>query len=139
LLWWAGCPNGWALPNWIVQQWWRPINVLGVFLKYILWTISLPLMVVAVVFAVANRGLAPVDLWPLDLTVEIPMYLIALLSLLVGFILGGIVSWISAGRTRGRARSALYRAEQLERENAHLKSAAPAKPAAAADGTKQLT
>jgi len=109
-------------------------------LKYILWIVSIPLTVVAVVFAVANRGKAAIDLWPLDMTVDIPLYLIVLVSLFVGFLLGGIVAWISAGSARGRARSALYRAEQLERENARLRQAPPAKASAGAvSGSKQLT
>jgi len=95
-------------------------------LKYILWIVSIPLMVVAVVFAVANRGTATIDLWPLDLTLVVPMYLIVLVPLFVGFLLGGVVAWISAGTARGRARAALYRAEQLERENARLRSTPPA-------------
>jgi len=110
-------------------------------LKYILWIVSIPLMVLAVVFAVANRGMATIDLWPLDMTLLVPMYLVVLVPLLVGFLLGGIVAWISAGSARGKARHALYRAEQLERENARLRSKPPAPspgPHAVATG-KQLT
>lgn len=109
-------------------------------MKYILWVVSLPVMVLAVVFAVANRHMTQIDLWPLDMSVDIPMYIVVLVSLFVGFLLGGIVAWVSAGSARGRARSALYRAEQLERENARLRKAPPASASnSIVSGSKQLT
>jgi uncharacterized integral membrane protein len=95
-------------------------------------------MVLAVVFAVSNRDPATIDLWPLDMTLVVPMYLIVLLTLFVGFLLGAIVAWISAGSARGRARSALYRAEQLERENARLRTAPRAPAANRPSGSTQL-
>jgi len=96
-------------------------------------------MVLAVVFAVANRHMTQIDLWPLDMSVDIPLYIIVLLSLFVGFLLGGIVAWISGGLVRGRARAALYRAEQLQHENARLRKAAAETPQGDISGSKQLT
>jgi uncharacterized integral membrane protein len=61
-----------------------------------------------------------INLWPFEV-VTLPLYLILLVSLFVGFVLGGVVAYFSAGGTRARAREARYRAEMLERENARLK------------------
>ena len=96
-------------------------------MKYILWIITLPLVIIAAIFAVANRGPVDVSLWPFD-TVTLPLYLFLLGSLFVGLIVGGTVAYLSAGGIRARAREARYRAEMLERENARLKRASgPAK------------
>ncbi|MEM7170812.1 MAG: lipopolysaccharide assembly protein LapA domain-containing protein [Pseudomonadota bacterium] len=90
-------------------------------MKYVLWIISLPLTIVIVVFALANQQSATIDLWPFGLTVPAPVYLIVLLSLLVGFLLGGLVAWLSAGRARSNARHARHEAQALSRENDRLK------------------
>ena len=89
-------------------------------MKYILWIITLPLVIIAAAFAVANRGLVEINLWPFEV-LTLPFYLVLLVSLFVGFVLGGVVAYFSAGGTRARAREARYRAEMLERENARLK------------------
>ena len=89
-------------------------------MKHLLWLITLPLTLAALVFAIANRHDATIDLWPLDLTREVPLYLILLLSLLVGFLLGGMVAWLSGGKVRARARRARMRIEFLELENTRL-------------------
>ena len=89
-------------------------------MKYILWVITLPLVIAVAVFSVANRGLVEISLWPFT-SVTLPLYLLLLASLFVGFLLGGLVAYFSAGSLRARAREARYRAEMLERENARLK------------------
>ncbi len=89
-------------------------------MKYALWILSLPLTIVAVVFALTNQQLALINLWPLGITWDGPVYLIVFLAFLVGFILGGLVAWVSAGKTRSRARHARNQARRLEREKTVL-------------------
>ena len=89
-------------------------------MRYILWIITLPLVIVAAAFAVANRGLVEISLWPFEI-VTLPLYLVLLVAVFVGFLLGGLIAYFSAGASRARAREARYRAEMLERENARLK------------------
>lgn len=89
-------------------------------MKHFRWIITLPVTVVAVVFAIANRQTVTLDLWPLETELKAPLFILVLLSLFVGLVVGGAIAWLSAGRARARAREALYRAEQLQRENARL-------------------
>lgn len=98
-------------------------------MRYLIWILTLPIVLLAVVFSVANRGPVEIDLWPLDLRVALPLYLLLLLSLFVGLLLGLVVAHFSAGRSRARARDSRYRAEMLERENARLKKQAADAPA----------
>ena len=69
-------------------------------MKYFLWLITLPLTLVAVVFAIANRHAVMIDLWPLEFEppIELPLFSILLVTLLTGFVLGGAVTWLSACR-----------------------------------------
>ncbi len=85
-------------------------------MKRLSWILTVPLMIVAVVFAVTNRSGATLNLWPLGITLEAPLFVLVLLSLLVGLIAGGTIAWMSAGRARRRARAAEYRANSAERE-----------------------
>jgi uncharacterized integral membrane protein len=89
------------------------------------WIISIPLLVAVVVFALANRGAVEINLWPLALRPQIPLSLVILASLIVGFLFGGWAAWFAAGRHRRRARRNNDRVQSLEHEVARLKKAAP--------------
>lgn len=52
------------------------------------------ILLVAVCFAVSNRQMADVSLWPFDLQIEAPVYLLTLGSLLVGLFIGTVMTWI---------------------------------------------
>jgi len=87
------------------------------------WIITVPLMVIAVVFAVVNRQLAEVNLWPFDIQLQAPLFLVVLLSIFVGFILGGIATWFAATHRRRRARGDRARLRNLEHEVENLQRA----------------
>ena len=80
------------------------------------WIVTLPLLIVAVVFAVTNRHAVPVRLWPLQVELELPLYLLVLVALAVGLLAGALIGWIGAGGARRRAREARARADALARE-----------------------
>jgi putative membrane protein len=90
-------------------------------MKLIFWIVGVPLLLLAVVFAVANREAVSVSLWPFSDTIELPLYLAIVLPLYVGVLLGAVVAWLSGYRARARARSDARRAAALERENVDLK------------------
>jgi len=101
-------------------------------MKRLSWILTLPFMAVAVVFAVANREMVTLDLWPLALTVQTPLFVLVLGSAVVGLLAGAMVAWFSGGPTRRRARAARRRAAELEREVAQLReSIEKERPAAA--------
>lgn len=80
------------------------------------WIITLPLLAIAVIFAVNHRQVVPIDLWPLPMEVAAPLYVLVLVGIFVGFLIGGVLTWLSQGRHRRRARQRRYRVEQLERD-----------------------
>jgi uncharacterized integral membrane protein len=69
------------------------------------WLVGAPLAAALAIFAVANRTSVATDLWPLPWTVEAPLYLFVLVALLIGFLAGAFVAWISALAARRRIRA----------------------------------
>jgi uncharacterized integral membrane protein len=84
--------------------------------RYLSWIITIPVALVVVSFAVSNRDPVELALWPLPNTLVAPTYLAALIALLVGFLLGGLIAWSAQRRYRGRARVRGSRVAELERE-----------------------
>jgi uncharacterized integral membrane protein len=98
--------------------------------KRISWIITIPVTIVAVVFAIANRTPITVNFWPLPWFAELPLYLVVLGSLLAGFLIGAVIAWLSAGRRRQEARVAAERLRGLTAELTQLQR----QQAAALDG-----
>lgn len=89
--------------------------------------------VVAVVFAITNRALVTLNLWPLGVTVKAPLFLILLGGVFVGLLIGGTVAWLSGAKARRRAREAERRSAELQREIARLqRERGPSAPSSAA-------
>lgn len=93
-------------------------------MKHLSWIITLPITIVAVVFALSNRQPVVIDIWPLELSLTAPLYLVLLLAALIGFILGGVAMWFTAGRSRKRAREAAAKLREMEGQIANLKRSA---------------
>ena len=86
------------------------------------WIVVAPLAAAIIVFSVNNREDVVLDLWPLDLvTVPLPAYSIILAGIFLGFLAGGLVAWVSAGKFRKRARLERQRANRAEKELALAK------------------
>jgi len=84
--------------------------------RLIHWLVTAPLALLLIIFAVSNRDSTVVTFWPLPAELAAPLYLIVLLSLLVGFLAGEFVAWINGRRWRREARFRARRIEALERE-----------------------
>jgi uncharacterized integral membrane protein len=94
--------------------------------KLIRWLIGLPLAAVAIIFAVSNRQMVTVELWPFPWTVDLPLYLLSLGTLAVGIVIGAVFAWTSGSHKRAQTRSQKrhqdIRIRTLERENEQLKT-----------------
>jgi uncharacterized integral membrane protein len=88
--------------------------------RLIFWLLVLVLSLVIIVFAVLNREPIELDLWVYQ-TPPIPAFVLTLIGIFIGFIWGGIVAWISAGRYRRRIRDLRRHVEADEREKAILR------------------
>jgi len=84
------------------------------------WILTLPVTLVVVVFAIANRQLVAINLWPLEETVTYPLFIVTLGALVSGFLLGAVIMWLSESRLRDRARRLRFEKEDLERELGYL-------------------
>lgn len=89
-------------------------------MKHLSWIVTLPVTVVVVIFAVANREQAVLSFWPLPWSAGLPIWLIVLGCLLTGFLFGATVAWLSGGPRRRRARQTAERARELARQLAEL-------------------
>ncbi len=75
------------------------------------WLIYLPLGVIVVVLAVANRQSVTLSIDPFEgddslLTIQLPLFLVAFAALLIGLMLGGTVVWFGQRKHRTAARRA---------------------------------
>ena len=107
--------------------------------KRLSWILTLPLIIVIVGFTVFNLEPITLDRWPFALTTPpVPLSMALLGGLFFGLLIGGLATWLSAGRMRRRGRRARRRVEELEREVARLRQererATSATPAAAEGG-----
>ena len=94
--------------------------------KLITIVFTLPLAIILIVLSVANR--APVDL-TLDpfnprsaaLTFSVPLFLVVILALVVGVIIGGAATWLKQSKHRKRAREAVKSVKSVQAQADALK------------------
>src|SRR5690348_9634215 len=87
------------------------------------WVVLVPLCIVLIVFALANRQLVVVNFNPFvpseALTtpgVGVPFFLVLFTVLLLGVVLGGIATWFAQSHHRRDERSYRRETERLSRE-----------------------
>jgi hypothetical protein len=117
--------------------------------KIVTVLILIPLAVVVIALAVANRQPVLVSFDPFDqlhpaMARALPLYQLMLLLLVVGVVVGGVAAWVRQGKWRRAARLADAQARELRAEVDRLRRLAPAEltpvPApAAADQTPRLS
>ena len=95
--------------------------------------IAVPLAVVLIAFAVANRQMVTVSFDPFSVTepaavLTLPLFVLIILLLIVGVVLGGAAAWLRQSRWRAAAR-------RLEREVADLRAKVDALGGAAGEAT----
>ena len=93
--------------------------------------ILLPLILVVVGLAVANRGPATLSLDPFALDVfpmqlAAPLYVFLLAAVALGVVLGGVAAWLAQGKHRRAARERRLEAHRLRGEVDRLRVSAVA-------------
>jgi uncharacterized integral membrane protein len=91
------------------------------------WGLISLVALLLIIFAVENRQAVTLSLWPFPLELSTGLYIVVLLTLLVGFLLGELVAWMNGRRWRREARRSANRVAELERE---LAAQSPPKEAA---------
>lgn len=96
--------------------------------------VTIPLALAFVVFAVTNRQIVVLNLWPFGVALSLPLFLLALGMLGVGALIGAFWIWMPLLRWRLRARSQERRLIELEAALAESRAVVaqlrdPARPA----------
>lgn len=91
-------------------------------MKILIWLIVLPVVLVAAFFAIANRDVVTVDLWPFWQAVSLPLFAALAGALYFGILIGALIGWWGGRHARARARAEHRRAEILTQENAALQT-----------------
>ena len=106
--------------------------------KIVTALILVPLAIVLVTFAVANRQTVTVSFDPFDqahpaFVLALPLFVLVLVLVIGGVIVGGIAAWLRQSKWRRAARLAAAQARELRAEVDQLKRRAGAPEVAAAD------
>jgi uncharacterized integral membrane protein len=100
--------------------------------RFMLIAVFVPLAIILVALAVANRAPASFTLDPFNpgnpgLTVQMPLFVLLFAAIVIGMIVGSLATWIKQGRYRKLARQRSQEAEAL-RQAAARTQAQPAAP-----------
>ena len=106
--------------------------------RLLLIVVFVPLAIVLIALAVANRGLVPFTLDPFHpgnpaLTISLPLFVFLFVALLVGVLIGSAATWFKQGRFRRLARQREHEVRSLRDaaiRNAPARTAALPRPAA---------
>jgi len=100
--------------------------------RVITFLVGIPIAAVAVALAVANRRPIPLSFDPFspdnpDLTMAVPLYAIIFASVIVGVVLGSLVTWMRQARYRKEARWARRHKEREATREAAVRAQAIAR------------
>lgn len=84
-----------------------------------MWIIAACCAVFIATFSLANRTPVEIDIWPLPLKQQVPLFALLLACIGIGILWGGFATWLSAGTARKKAREATRRADAAELEVRH--------------------
>lgn len=100
--------------------------------RFLKGLVLLPIAIVIVLLAVANRGTVNVSLDPFSpepvFLYQFPLYAVVFAAVVLGVIIGGVGAWFAQGQTRRVARENRQEADRYAREAAKLRTSAPAGP-----------
>ena len=84
-----------------------------------MWILAACCALFIATFSLANRSPVEIDIWPLPLKQQVPLFALLLACVGIGILWGGFAAWLSAGTARKKAREATRRADAAELETRH--------------------
>ena len=84
--------------------------------------LAVPVLIILVAFALSNRQVVQLGLWPTDITLNAPLSITILVASGLFFIVGALMTWGASVTTASRARQAERTVRQLEAEVQALKA-----------------
>lgn len=91
-------------------------------MRFLTWIILLPLALLFIVFAVANRDAVTVSFDPLPFALVLPAFVLIFAAIFIGLLAGGLAAWMAQRRWRRAARENYRKAMRLEAEVEALKA-----------------
>ena len=85
------------------------------FVRIFEYAIAFLVLVGLVVFAVSNRGLVELNLFPLAVVIELPIYLALISVLFVGVLVGGLAGFVSRLALRAAIRQKRHQTSSFSR------------------------
>lgn len=76
----------------------------------------IPVLIVLIAFALSNRQVVQLGLWPTDIMIDAPLSVTILVAAGLFFIVGALMTWGAGVVTASRARHAERTVRQLEAE-----------------------
>jgi uncharacterized integral membrane protein len=101
------------------------------FLKFI---VIAPFAVLFLIFAFANRQFVSVSFDPFaggdipSFAIQAPLFVVLIVSVMVGVVAGGVTMWFTQGKHRRAARASRAEADQLRADLQSAKAAAQSTP-----------
>ena len=84
--------------------------------------ITAPLLLLLLLFALSNRQMVQVALWPTDWSVDVMLSVVVLGAAAIAFLLGALTVWLTELARRGRLRRAEQKVALREEQLRGLKS-----------------
>jgi len=85
-------------------------------MSFIRWILALPIIVGAILFALAHPNHVSVTWSPFEPPIDLPLYFVALMFLGGGFLLGTFVTWLGMGSVRQDRRRQKKEIKNLEKD-----------------------
>jgi uncharacterized membrane protein YciS (DUF1049 family) len=90
-------------------------------MKILAWLIAVPVAVVIIAFAIANRDSVAISFDPLPYALDIPIWALTVGALAAGFVIGALLRWLLDHKWRRMARQGRRRTKALEQELARVR------------------
>jgi uncharacterized integral membrane protein len=91
--------------------------------------VLLPVAILVVLLAVANRGPVTISLDPFsgvpEFSVSLPLFAVVFLAVMVGVVIGGIAAWLAQGKNRRARRQSRREVDSLRHETERMRTQAP--------------
>ena len=99
-------------------------------IRFLKALILLPLAILVVLLAVANRAPVTLSLDPFsqdapEFAMQLPLFAVIFAAVMLGVVIGGVASWLAQGRNRQSRRQLRRETRQLRYETERLKSQSP--------------
>lgn len=96
------------------------------FRRIVNWSIGLPVALIGIVFAVANRQWITVSLDPLRrdaprVAIDMPLWVLFFCGIFVGLLIGWAAAWLAQGKWRKATREARIEVVRLQNEHDRLR------------------